>query len=378
MQTWLTQMPEGMCLKSEGFASTLYDPEGAFTLGHYCRERNLPYADVGVPIPLETFAAYGLEFQKRFVPALENEQVVSIDRSGSHFQIGLESGGTALARRVVIAVGISHYQYVPPELDALPEDYLSHSSRYHTYGQFRNRHVTVIGGGSSAGDVAAALLEAGAEVDAVARKAKIHFHNPPEQLPRPLKDRILSPTSGLGRGWRSLFCVEAPLVFRMLPENFRLKVVRKHLGPSVGWVARDKVVGRVAFHLSLKVEGAEIRDGRVHLHLRGADGSQKAMITDHVIAATGYRVDLRRLAFLNAETLAAIRSVEHTPILSSNFESSIPGLYFVGAASANTFGPLARFACGAKFASRRLSEWLARSAVRGLVGAASKSLTLAG
>ena len=47
-----------------------------------------------------------------------------------------------------------------------------------------------------------------------------------------------------------------------------------------------------------------------------------------------------------------------TPILSRNFEASVPGLYFVGPASANSFGPLARFACGAGFTAKRLARHL--------------------
>jgi hypothetical protein len=46
--------------------------------------------------------------------------------------------------------------------------------------------------------------------------------------------------------------------------------------------------------------------------------------------------------------------VAETPVLSSRFESSVPGLFFVGALSANTFGPLTRFAFGAGFAAERL------------------------
>src|SRR5271154_6650965 len=68
MHTWLTQMPRGMRLKSEGFASTLYDPDASFTLGNYCTQQGMLYADLGLPIPLETFASYGQAFQKRLVP----------------------------------------------------------------------------------------------------------------------------------------------------------------------------------------------------------------------------------------------------------------------------------------------------------------------
>src|SRR5690348_8733119 len=139
MHTWRTQMPEGMRLKSEGFASTLYDPESAFTLGRYCQQRGIQYSDIGFPIPLETFTAYGQEFQKRFVPHLEDKAVVSLDRTSAGFQISLAGGETAAARKVVVAVGISHFQHVPPVLSSLPDDFVSHSSRHRTFEKFRGR-----------------------------------------------------------------------------------------------------------------------------------------------------------------------------------------------------------------------------------------------
>src|SRR3979411_2451387 len=77
MHTWLSQMPQGMRLKSEGFASSLYDPDSAFTLARYCQQKRIPYADHGLPVPLETFSSYGLAFQKELVPEVENKLVVS-------------------------------------------------------------------------------------------------------------------------------------------------------------------------------------------------------------------------------------------------------------------------------------------------------------
>ena len=104
MEFWLKHMPAGMHLKSEGFASSLYDPGSTFTLEAYCKERGLPYAHIGTPVPLETFIAYGLEFQQRFVPEVENEWVTSLQRSSAGFRITLRSGEVFGARRVVVAV----------------------------------------------------------------------------------------------------------------------------------------------------------------------------------------------------------------------------------------------------------------------------------
>src|ERR1700749_1307726 len=70
MQFWRSNMPEDMVLKSEGFASNLWHPDGALTLQQYCRERGLPYQDSGLPVPLQTFCDYGMAFQQRFVPML--------------------------------------------------------------------------------------------------------------------------------------------------------------------------------------------------------------------------------------------------------------------------------------------------------------------
>jgi hypothetical protein len=67
------------------------------------------------------------------------------------------------------------------------------------------------------------------------------------------------------------------------------------------------------------------------------------------------------LEFIDQPIQSRIRKVEDTPILDRNFESSIPGLYFIGAAAANSFGPLLRFAYGARFAADRVSRHLLRA-----------------
>jgi len=83
-------------------------------------------------------------------------------------------------------------------------------------------------------------------------------------------------------------------------------------------------------------------------------------MTDHVVAATGYKVDLRRLPFLDGALRNEISQVENTPILNDNFEASVPGLYFLGLSASNSFGPLLRFMYGSEFATPRLAAHLRR------------------
>src|SRR5215212_7495731 len=83
LSTWRTAMPEGMLLKSDGFASNLSAPAPNSSLADYCRERGLPYHPTDIPVPRRTFVEYGLDFQRRFVPDLEDHVVTSVVRNGS-------------------------------------------------------------------------------------------------------------------------------------------------------------------------------------------------------------------------------------------------------------------------------------------------------
>lgn len=359
MGFWLNHMPKGMRLKSEGFASFLYEPDSVFTLKHYCEREKLPYADLGLPVPLETFTAYGLEFQKKFVPELENKLVVSLRRSPEGFQVGLEDGEVVAARKVVLAVGLTYYAHVPPILSSLPEEFVSHSSKHNSVDRFKGREVAVAGAGASALDLAALLHQAGALVQLVARGPDISFHT--QRLrPPTLIDQLRAPITGIGPGWKLFWCTNLPLVFRLTPERFRFLVVEKILGPAPGWFIKDQVVGKVPFNLGVTITGASVQNGRVSLRLTDSSRTTRTLATDHVIAATGYKIDLRRLTFLDPDIQSGIRSVAHTPILSSNFETSVPGLYFIGVSATHTFGPLLRFAFGARFTSPRLSRHLAK------------------
>jgi len=364
MEFWLKHMPKGMHLKSEGFASSLYDPESKFTLKDYCRERQIPYAHTGSPVPLEVFAAYGLEFQKRFVPDLERKRVTSVHRLPSGFRLSLEDGVTLAARRVVVAVGLTYYAYVPPELTSLPPELVSHSSQHNSLEKFSGRQVAIVGAGASAIDLAALLHQAGAIVEVISRGPQIRFQTPPGPVAPGWIERINNPLTGIGLGWKLYACANLPLVFRRMPERFRIEKVREVLGPAPCWFTKEQVVGKVGFTLGVTVDRASVEDGRIALQLTDRSGNRKESVADHVIAATGYTYNLRKMSFLDPGIVSTLHLVGDSPALSSHFESSIPNLFFVGVTAANTFGPLLRFAFGAGFAAPRLARHLARTANR--------------
>jgi thioredoxin reductase len=364
MDSWLRHMPKGMMLKSDGFASDIYDPETNFTLRRFCAEKGIEYADTGIPVRLETFAAYGLAFKERMVPELEEKVVVGLDRLNGGFALRLEDGETLTARRVVLAVGITHFEYVPPDLARLPQEFVSHSFKHHDLEPFRGRRVVVVGGGASATDLAGLLHRDGAVVQLVTRRESLKFHTKPTGKPRSLWQRIRHPQSGLGPGMMSRFFADAPMAFYYLPESLRLQFVRKTLGPSGGWFVRDLVIGKVPLLLGQMLQGADIRGNEVRLRLRAADGTEREILTEHVIAATGYKVNLERLKFLDGDLRSKIKTVAGAPALSRSFESSVPGLYFAGVAAANSFGPVMRFAFGAGFAAHTITQAVAKLATQ--------------
>jgi thioredoxin reductase len=354
-------MPEGMYLKSDGFASNLSDPASHCTLKHYCEQAGVPYHDTAIPVRLDTFTAYGDMFQKLNVPTLEDNQVTHIERHGKHFRLDLDSGERLHAHRVLMAVGITHFTYIPPELAILPREHVSHSFAHRTVEQFRGREVSVIGSGASAMDLAALLNENGANVTVIARASSASFNEHRGTSRRSLLHQIRHPSSGIGPSLQGWCFSNYPQLFHCLPKHIRLDVVRRFLGPAAGWTVKERIVNRVPLVLGCAITRAEMRHEVVTLTLRSNDGRWKEHRAEHVIAATGYRVDLRKLTFLSEQIQSQLVSDGDSPVLSSAFESSVPGLYFFGLAAANSFGPVLRFTFGADFAARHISKHLLAS-----------------
>ena len=357
MENWAEHMPAGMHLKSDGFASHLWDPKREYTLQVHCALHNIEYADLGIPVSLQLFVDYGNAFQKKMVPSLQQVLVTKVQRTDGMFELQLANGEQLRARKVIVATGLNDVEYLPEVLRSLPASLCSHSAQVADVTVFRGKQVVVLGAGASATDVAGLAQHAGASVTMVSRKAPI-FHNPPK--PRSLWQRIKAPNLGLGPNFKSSLCVALPDVFRQLPVDLRVGIVKRHLGPSGGWFIRDLVVGKVA-QVRGSIQRASASGSKVALTVQSADGKTTDLLADHVIAGTGYRYEVAKAPFLDDKIKTAVAVEEGYPALSGNFESTLPGLYFVGLPAANTFGPLQRFALGARFTAARVTSHLVKS-----------------
>jgi cation diffusion facilitator CzcD-associated flavoprotein CzcO len=362
MHRWQFQMPKGMHLKSEACGSSLSDPAGGHTLARYCAENKLPYGAWGVPVSIDVFTQYALSFQRDLVPNIEDVIVTGIDSSREGFELRLANGTTATAANVIVATGLEHAAYVPPALTGLPRELLSHSSEHHELNRFKGMDIAVIGGGQSALETAALLSEGGASVRLLVRKPSLSWGERPGTFRRTAYQRLRYPISALGRGLAAWAHCNLPMLFRHLPQRVRLEQVKTAHGPAGAWWLKDRVVGQLQILTNTVVVSADQRGSRVVLQAVGQDGRSLDLTTDHIIAATGYRFSLGRLPFLSGGLRSRLRTEQEFPALSSNFESSVPGLYFTGVASAGCFGPAMRFLVGTGFTGRRVAGHIAATA----------------
>ena len=358
MTSWRENMPKGMMLKSDGFASNLSSPDAASTLKAWCADRGVEYHDQLIPVPLSVFVDYSAWFQKRYVPGLEESQVTSLAKSSRGFTLRLDNGDSLEAANVVLAVGINWFQNVPAPLRGLSPEFLSHSFGHRELPQFSGKRVLILGAGASAVNAAVMAQEDNVDAALVARANAIQFHTAPDPDAVSWLKTFTHPPSGIGPGWRSFLCSNAPRLFRRMPDAFRLRATRRHLGPESGWFMQGKL--RAQQYLGHEIEGARAEGSRIALITR-KEGQRAEIVADHIIAATGFRPDLRRLAFMDGALREQIAHLEQTPRLSNRFETSVPGLYVLGVLAANTFGPLMRFMVGAEYAAPRVAAHLVKT-----------------
>jgi hypothetical protein len=191
-------------------------------------------------------------------------------------------------------------------------------------------------------------------VRVVARgRGRVAFGAPPWKQPR------LRPESPFGRAWSLWALSYYADPYRFLPEQTRHYLVRRVLGPLGAWWLRERFEGTVQVTDVARVAGAEAPDGSPVLTVRTHGGRSERLTADHVIAATGYRVDIAAMDFLGHELRTRLAVSRGAPRLGAGYVSSVPGLYFTGLPAASSFGPVMRFVCGTEFASPRLAKHLA-------------------
>lgn len=348
MSFWETHMPKGMFLRSPLEGSHLSDPAGALKLQAYQAATG---EAVTAPLPLQRFSGYGRWFLSRAVPTLDSREVKLVQKTDTSFRLTLEDGEPWQARRVIVAAGILPFAWHPPVFRGLSGSLASHSSDHRDLSVFQRKRVAVIGGGQSALESAALLREAGADVEVLVRAATVRWlWRQPWIHDFPPISRLLYAPPDVGQAGVS-HLVARPNLFRRLPRSIQDRLGKRAVRPAGAAWLKPRCQD-VQITTECEVTSATQIAGRVKLNL--SSGSERYV--DHVLLATGYRVDIARYPFLAKDLITNVRRVGGYPQLDEGFESSLHGLHFLGAPAAWSFGPLMRFVAGADFASRSVTR----------------------
>src|ERR1700674_2423870 len=351
MSFWRGNMPKGMRLRSPWCASHLADAKGEFSLDRYAASHGFAPTEQS---PREDFVRYGEWFQRMAVPDLDPRKVARVDIAEQGFRLRLEDGEVLSARRVVIAVGLANQSFKPAVFEQLPATLASHSSEHASFDAFRGRRVVVIGRGQSACESAVLLSEAGAEVELLSRGEVRWIGAETENVARSpgWKRRareLLAAKSAVGPfplDWVN----EVPGIIRHLPLSTREWLAIRSLRPAATAWLRPRA-GSIRFTAGAQPVGVQAARDKVEIRL----DSGTSVLADHVLLGTGYRIDIAKLGILASPLLNQIRRGHRHPLLAGGFESSVPGLHFVGSSAIKSFGPLMRFIAGAGYAARAVA-----------------------
>jgi pyridine nucleotide-disulfide oxidoreductase len=350
MAFWERNMPVGMLLRSTRRSSSISDPQRAFTLAMYERATGVPLPH---PLTLDRFVAYGHWFRRQVAPDLDRRRVVRIESEAGGFRLVLDDEESVHVRRVVIAAGVAPFAWYPEQFSGLPPSLITHAYMVRDLRAFAGTRVLVVGAGQSALEYAALLYEAGAEVEIVARKPGIRWipidPGNEARFQRWLR-RLMYPPTEVGPPGLS-WIAAAPDIYRHMPRIVQPEIgMRCTLPAGAAWV-RPRLAD-VTISTERTVTSAAVADGR--LRITFDNGTRKEF--DHALVATGYRVDVSRYEFITPELLRSLRLIDGYPRLAAGLETSVPGLHFLGAPAAASFGPVMRFVVGSWYAAGALTR----------------------
>ena len=162
--------------------------------------------------------------------------------------------------------------------------------------------------------------------------------------------RLLATKSGVGP-FPLNWLAEFPETIRWMPRGVREAFNARCLRPgATSWLKPG--LANVKMRMAGNITAARVHQSKIYLQFE--DGSAAY---DHVLLATGYQSDISKLDLLAPELLQKVRCVDGSPELSAGFQSSVPGLHFVGSSSVMSYGPLMRFVAGSGYTARELTRY---------------------
>jgi cation diffusion facilitator CzcD-associated flavoprotein CzcO len=348
MEFWKSNMPKDLILRSA--CDWHLDPVGIHTIEHYLRASGQSPKDVE-PLSLQFYLGYADWFQQQKRINILPAYVERLNRLNSGFEAVLEDGTTLRAKKVLLAVGFGYFKNLPADLmDILPAGSFSHTCDLVEFAEFRGKRCLIIGGRQSAYEWAALLNEAGASAVDVS-----HRHETPEFKPsnwswvKPMVDGM----------------VTSPAWYRNLPAEQREEVNQRFWAEGrlklEPWLKPRIVQDSVKiWPKSQVVSCQQLPAGEFAVRL-DTGGRADSVAVDHVVLATGYKVDMAQIPFLSrGNILESLETRGGHPVLDKRFQSNVPGLFITSMAATQDFGPFLAFTVSVGAAARIIAPGLGR------------------
>ena len=344
MGFWKANMPKGMYLRSA--CDWHLDPLNVDTIEKFVGTKGLSTKDVE-PLSLEFYLSYSRWFQEQkripVLPAL----VRKLDWNESEpfrFRAVLDNGEHVAAKFVVLAVGFQYFKNLPSDLvRLLPEDRYSHTCDLVDFAEMAGKRCLIIGGRQSAFEWTALMNEAGA--------AKIHLcyrhHSPAFAAADWSWINPLMDATEENPGWfRRLTQQQKDEINRRLWAEGRLKVEP--------WLKARISNGRVKLWPQTRVaKCCELSNGDLAVSM---DNGQKITV-DHIILATGYKVEFTQVPFLQgSKILGGLNIQDGFPELDEHFQSSLRGMFITSMPAVQQFGPFFGFTIAVRASARLIGR----------------------
>ncbi|RXT07215.1 NAD(P)-binding domain-containing protein [Ammoniphilus sp. CFH 90114] len=312
MGFWRHKMPPEMFIRTQVDYIGLSDPHEQYTFAQYQKEKNI---ELTYPVSRTAWVDYAFWFAERNQVTFTEECVRHVNYKQGRYFVITDQETSLECKHLVIAIGLTHAEYIPNNLLHLKGKWLSHTNGYTDYQPFSGKSVAVVGGGQSGWEAAALLHQTGAKVDLIYRGSG--YEPPVPQINR--RQREIAP------------------LFYSFPVEQQKEISKEFLKATVTEFLLPLVEGKANQHPYSEVKEANILYDEDQVSLVLSSGN--TLKVDHVIAATGYRPNLYNLPFLTSLSGEIKKESNGFPIVNQWFESSMPGLYFVGPLSSHHHGP---------------------------------------
>jgi len=346
MSFWKEHMPSGMMLRSD--CDWHLDPQGVHTIDRYLEALDLERSDVE-PLTLDFYLGYTEWFQERINANILDAMVTRLDTvegQDERFIAALDNGDIVTANNVLLAIGFKYFRNLPPELiEIIPDGRYTHTCDLVKLGALKGKRCLIVGGRQSAYEWAALLVENGAsEVHVSHRHETPDFTQSEWNWVNAYMDRMVSDP---GRHLNMPPDERADLD-KMFWTEGRLK-----LEP---WL-KDRIDNDT---VSIWPESEmrvckEMPNGELEVEFEGGE----KITVDHIVLATGYKVNIENVPFLKAgNVLEKMRIEKGYPVLDVRLQTSVPGLFATSMLATKDFGLFFAFTVSVKASAEIIGSYI--------------------